>query len=368
MRDWLIPTDEAYLRERLGSMSQLAGFKRYTFREGGAAGVEAVDVRNGLLEFTVLPGKGMDLAWAAYRGVPFAYMSRVGVVSPAYYDCRDNEWLRTFHAGLLTTCGLSNVGDPCVDADPALGAVQHGLHGRIANTAAENVALREEWRDGEFALAVSGRLREAMVHGCHLTLERTIRTALGSRSIFISDIVTNAGCSAVPLALMYHFNFGYPLLSADSQVIAASRRVRPYDTASEAGIADWSRCREPQFDRAEECFFHDIAAGLDGHAGVAVVNGNLGLGVAVCYQPSQLPAFTQWKMMRAGEYVMALEPGNCIPIGRTALREQGLLHTIAGGERRRFDLEVRILDGDAMVGEFVNRYGISPHPQRVQDR
>ncbi len=356
MREWNIPTDENRLRERLGCMSQIAGLKRYAFREGGAAGVEAVDVRNGLLEFTVLPGKGMDIAWASYRGVPFAYMSRVGVVSPAYYESRGHDWLRTFHAGLLTTCGLSNVGDPCVDSEPALGAVQHGLHGRIANTAAENVALGEEWRDGEFQLSVSGRLREAMVHGCHLTLERSIRTALGSGSIFITDIVANAGCSAVPLTLMYHFNFGYPLLSPDSRVIAASRRVRPYDAASKAGITAWSRCREPHADQAEECFFHDIAGGTDGHAGVAVVNGDLGLGVAVCYQPGQLPAFTQWKMMRAGEYVMALEPGNCIPIGRSALREKGLLHTLAGGERRRFDLEVRILDGDAAIGEFSDRY------------
>ena len=57
--------DQRFLRSRIGDMSQLAGLKRYAFTEGKAKGIEAVDVKTGSgLHFTVLPGRGMDLAWA----------------------------------------------------------------------------------------------------------------------------------------------------------------------------------------------------------------------------------------------------------------------------------------------------------------
>lgn len=75
MKNWNPNLDKAALLRHMGSVSQLGGLKRYTFAEGRAKGVEAVDVVTGTgFDFTVLPGRCMDLAWARYKGIPVSYM------------------------------------------------------------------------------------------------------------------------------------------------------------------------------------------------------------------------------------------------------------------------------------------------------
>lgn len=107
MKNWNPNLDKAALLRHMGSVSQLGGLKRYTFAEGRAKGVEAVDVVTGTgFDFTVLPGRCMDLAWARYKGVPVSYMSKAEITDASYLEQQGMEWLRSFHAGMLTTCGF----------------------------------------------------------------------------------------------------------------------------------------------------------------------------------------------------------------------------------------------------------------------
>lgn len=44
-------------------MSQIEELKRYTFSEGKSKGTEAADIKTGSgFSFTILPGRGMDIA------------------------------------------------------------------------------------------------------------------------------------------------------------------------------------------------------------------------------------------------------------------------------------------------------------------
>lgn len=132
-----------------GNMRQLCGLTRYEFLDGKAKGVEAVDVETGGgLSFTILPGRGMDISGMRYRGVPIAYLSKAEVAAPGYHDPRENQWLKSFFAGMLTTCGLTNAGPACRDGIGILDDVPFGLHGDISNTGADNVCVREEWVQG----------------------------------------------------------------------------------------------------------------------------------------------------------------------------------------------------------------------------
>ena len=70
------------LMKRIGDISQVAGVRTYTLREGRAEGVKAVDVRTQALNFTVLMDRGMDIAWADYKGTPISYISSTSVCSP----------------------------------------------------------------------------------------------------------------------------------------------------------------------------------------------------------------------------------------------------------------------------------------------
>jgi hypothetical protein len=73
-------------------------------------------------------------------------------------------------------------------------------------------------------------------------------------------------------------------------------------------------------------------------------NAGQGLGVAWRYAKSEYPVLVEWKMMRAGSYVVGVEPGNCHVEGRVAERERGTLQMIAPQETRTFNLELEFFN------------------------
>ncbi len=209
----------------VGSIEQIAGARRVVLAGGKAHDVEAIEVSSGGgLRFTVLPGRGMDIAHATFRETPLAFFSGTGITSPGYYEEPGLGWLRGFYGGLLTTCGLTNAGAPSVDQGAAL-----GLHGRVANAAAEDVSVEQRWVGDEYRIRVRGVVREAAAMFENLRLTRTVETSLGATAIGIHDLVENVGFEPQPLMLLYHFNFGWPLLAETSRVAGPFARTRPRD-------------------------------------------------------------------------------------------------------------------------------------------
>ena len=356
MKSFTIKNDRQFLMRRMGDISQIAGTKRYELIDGKAKGIEAVDVRTGSgFGFTVLPGRGMDIAWAEYKGVPISYISKTGVVAPQYYEAKGVNWLRSFFAGLLTTCGLSNVGWPCAVDHPVFGQVEHGLHGRIANMAAENVCVREQWQGDELVMEVSGRLRESMLHAEHLVLDRQISTALGWNKLVIHDRVENAGFQDQPLMILYHINLGYPLLDANSRFVCNSERITPADEVSERDLQNCDSFHEPRKGCKERLYFHDVKPLSDGDSIVGIINDDLELGVYVRYNKKQLGQMAQWKTLAEAEYVLGIEPGNCLPIGQVGQEKRGDLEYIKAGEVREFDLEIGLLTDRKQIEQFEHK-------------
>ena len=109
-----------YIMRRVGRIDQLASIRRYVLDDGKGRGSRAFEVHNGSgLTFTVYPDKGLDIGPAEYNGLPIAWMTPNGAVAPAFYDDQGAEWLRSWSAGLLTTCGWLNVGGPCTTPEGA---------------------------------------------------------------------------------------------------------------------------------------------------------------------------------------------------------------------------------------------------------
>ena len=352
MKEFHPITDKMQLRRYVGSMSQLAGIRKYRLEEGRAQGTAAVDVRNGTgLEFTVLPDRGMDVAWTSYRGVPISYISNTGVSAPQLYEAQGMEWLRGFYAGMLTTCGFQNVGGPCADTHPVIGAREFSLHGRLAYTPAAEVATKAEWIDGKYVMTVSGKMTESIVHGENTTLRRTISSVLGDNAIHIHDVIENEDTDPQIMMLLYHMNIGYPILNENTRLLAASREIVGADDTAKAEIAQYDRFHAPVQGTAERCYFHKPIAGEDGYTHVAVVNDELELGVCFSFKPEQLPCMTEWKMLNEGEYVLGIEPGNTHPIGRINAAQQGTISRIQPGEIRETDIVIRVLDGADAIAE-----------------
>jgi hypothetical protein len=307
--------------------------------------MRVVDVRAGSgFDFTVLPDRGMDIAQCNYRGVPIAFVSKTGLVSPYLFEHGGTGFLRSFTAGLLTTCGYTHMGSPCVDAGEAL-----GLHGRATALLADDLCVRKEWEGDDYLLEVGGTLRQSAVFAEHIQLRRKIAVKAGERKLTIEDTFENGGYSAQPFMLLYHINFGYPIVSPDSVLHTSGSDVIPRNDHAAAGLGEHARFDAPIHGYLERVFFHHLHETGDGQAWACLYNQKMDIGAYVRFETAELPYLIQWKQMGEGDYVCGLEPGNAYPDGRLAVRERGQLRTIEPGEVKRIRLEIGIAD-DGMKG------------------
>ncbi len=333
----------AYLQERTGSLSQLGGISAFVHADGRAKGVSTLRVRTARgLEFWVVPDRGMDIFECSWRGKSLCWHSPVGMVHPAYYSNRGVEWLRTFAGGLLSTCGLTAAGAPSIDEGESV-----GLHGSIANIPAEAVQWSEDWTGEDCAFTVSGQVHEVSVLGHNLVLNRKITTALQSNRILIQDIVENRGIRDSPLMLLYHFNFGYPMLTQNSCLFAPSRHVEPATEWAAQSAAQWQSFEDPVFGIGERVYFHDMEADTDDMVTSVLVSDQEAADFGIClrYSKATLPEFVQWKMSGSNHYVLGLEPANCRSLGRAAERVRGTLQHLSPGMQCEFRIELQVLEG-----------------------
>ncbi len=310
------------------ALDQWSGITRYRLVDGFENGVEIIEIRDGAgLRIGVCPARGLDIVFAEARGLNLTYRNPNGFAHPAFYSAQNRDWLRGAPNGLVTTCGLSSFGPPCEDEGE-----RFGLHDRYSYLPAREVSAQT--LDGG-VWEVRGIVRQARVFGANLRLERTIRVEAGR--VQMRDQITNDGFEAAPFVVLYHCNFGFPLLEAGARVEVNSESVVARD--GDYGTEHWARIESPQAGRAEEVFFHHIA-GETGQASIA--NAARGVEVKLRYRTAQLPHFTQWKAMGAGNYALGLEPSNAPLASRAELRARGELPNLEAGERQIFELEWEI--------------------------
>ena len=310
---------EKDLKQYVCNMKQIAGITKSILDDGSSRGIRVAEVNNGSgLNFKILTDKGMDIGAANCCGIPIAWLSPAAPAHPAFFDANGIGWLRAWGAGLLTGCGMVNVGPP----SPNSNGEEGGLHGRLSNIPAENCVSKTEWINGEYVLSVTGEMREARLFGENILLIREIKTIMGKNIIEIRDTIKNEGCRPTPLMLLYHINIGYPMIDKDVVLKTRDHNVTPRDDEAEKAIESWNKCIAPNAEFAEQCYFHDIPVDDDDMARITVVNKNLGMELEIAYRKKELPFLTQWKMMGQGEYAMGLEPANCHPEGQVAEKEK----------------------------------------------
>jgi len=328
------------LMKRVGDISQVAGLRTITLRQGRADGVKAVEARTQALNFTVLMDRGMDIAQADYKGIPLSYISKTGVCSPMLFEEPGKGFLRNFTAGLLTTCGLSSFGTPSTDAGETL-----GLHGRISNIAAENQSVYAEWEGDDYVMRIRGKMRQSRVFGENITLTREIETRLLSDSLTIRDTVENCGFNVQPVMLLYHVNFGYPILDRETVLVQSKTHVTARDEEAAKGLDTYNVFDEPQPDYDEQVFYHDMEPDEQGRVTACLFNkklGDKGLGAYVRFYKQQLPWLCEWKQVGEGEYVVGLEPSTGFPEGRARARETGQIVFMQPGEKKDIQIEIGV--------------------------
>lgn len=327
------------LEARIGSVQDALGPRPSVLESGPERGCRIVTLRSGTgLEATVNVDRGMDVRDAWWKGRPLAFVSSSGDAHPAAYEPWGTAWLRTWPGGLVTTCGLRNVGSPSESEGEHL-----GQHGRAGQLAARDVGMAAAWEDDQFVVTVSGTMREARPLAEHLEMRRTWRLVAGTSRLELQDEIRNAGFRPEPLLVLYHINLGWPLLDEDASVeIPGNFEVHS------GGIGDaedgWRRLHPPEPVFPEQVIFHDVPAEPDGRARARLVNPSLegGTTFELSWHPEQLPHFTQWRSLAAGTYALGFEPANCRPLGRASELEAGRGNTLEPGESKTIELSLTV--------------------------
>ncbi len=324
----------------IGNLSQLGGCRHYTLSEGWARGMRATDINTGSgLQYTVLPDRTMDISLASYKGTNLVYLTCNGETNPAFYEPEGVGWLRTFAAGLITTCGLTYLGSPCEDEGE-----QIGLHGRISTSPARQFADLSEWDGEKYRIKVRGIIEEGFLFGNKLRLEREISSFLGESAIHVQDKITNFGSKPSPFTILYHMNFGYPLLSEDTELIIEPSETIPRDADAVPGLNEFRRFIKPKPDFKEQVFYHKMRGNSIGETEVTIRNQKIKTAVTIKFNVNQLPYITQWKMMGNGEYVLGIEPCNIPCKSRNVLRKENTLPFLQPGESKTNDLDIIVND------------------------
>jgi hypothetical protein len=207
------------------------------------------------------------------------------------------------------------------------------LHGNIANLPGRDVELVVTDRN----LVLRGRVDEAMVFGARLRLDAEIVTDFGSGALTIRDTVTNLGRKPVDHELLYHVNYGEPLLGNGSRLLVPSKEVAPRDPRAAEGIDSFDRYGAPRPGFVEQAYWFVPAGKRGSGETLALLRDPSGTKAAVLrFSLKDFPCFTQWKNTAAREdgYVTGLEPSTSYPNPRRFERERGRVLRLEGGESR----------------------------------
>ncbi len=333
------------LLRHTGNPDQIFYAQRLRLAGDKADGLEAVDIDNGGgMRLLVLPGRGLDIGRLSWKGTNLSFLSKAGFAHPAFYDPAGMEGIATFAGGFLATCGLRNVGSPCESGGEAF-----GMHGRIGQSPAGEVAVEREILAERPWIRVSGAVREARLFGPHLELRRSIRVHFEEPRIEIEDRIRNLSGRPEPLMLLYHFNLGHPLLDESAEFLTSDRFEAPRDDNARAGLPRRRLFAEPREGEPEQCFYYAQRAAADGLAFAACVNDRMGTGVAIWSDPAELPLLTNWKTWAAGDYAMGIEPATCRVDGREAHRLRGELPEIPAYGEKRVSVRVDIVEREGIA-------------------
>jgi len=312
---------------------------KFTLHGGKQEGVDIVTIDNGKLLITVTPTRGMGVLSVNCGDVRLGWDSPVQeVVHPRHINLQSRGglgWLEGFNEWLVR-CGLESNGHPGTDkfinnvGEEA--TMDLTLHGKIANIPAGEVEVVIE-AEPPHRIHLRGSVDERMFYGPKLELQTDISTEPGSTSFRVEDIVTNRGGQDQEFELLYHTNYGHPLLEEGSTFLAAASRVTPFNDHAAKDIARYTEYAGPTPGFVEQVYCLHPIADKDGRTLIALQNKARDRAVSLAFSVKDLPYVTLWKNTNAEAegYVTGLEPGTNFPSNRRIERAHGRVPKLAAG-------------------------------------
>ena len=351
--------------------SDLPGYKgqakwhiRKRILQGGKQeGVEIIEVDNGKLRFRVIPTRGMGILDVNLGDVRLGWDSPIKeVVHPKFINLESRGglgWIEGFNEW-MARCGLEYAGHPGKDTFTTntgdTGEMDLTLHGKISNIPASEVIVTVD-RKAPYTIRVRGRVDERVFFGPKLELWTEMSTVPGSNTFTISDTLTNRGSEPQEFMLIYHSNFGSPLLEKGAKLVVAAKTVAPFNDHAAKAIDKWNIYAAPKSGFVEEVYqiypYSDNASDTT----IQLQNARGDRGVSMKWSVKDLPYLTQWKntVAKTDGYVTGLEPGTSFPHNRKWERAKNRVSKLQPGQSRGFDIEFGIQTSKTEVSALARK-------------
>lgn len=318
---------------------------------GRQEGSKLLKIKTEKLNLTLIPTRGMGIQSAEADDLKLRWDSPINeVVHPSFINLESRNglgWLEGFNEWMCR-CGLEFSGHPGVDEfTNNVGdkdSMMLTLHGKVANIPCSYVEVVVERAAEDLQVIIRSKVQERVFHGPKLELWSEVVVHIGQTRFSLHDTVTNRGGVPQEHQMLYHCNFGSPLLEEGAKLVAPVAENTPFNARAAEGISTYDTFVGPTPGFVEQVYKMRLKADAAGKTGVLLHNRAADRGASMHFDTSELPFFTLWKYSAAKPdgYVTGLEPGTCFPHNRKREREEGRVIVLQPGESRSYGLEVQL--------------------------
>ncbi len=331
--------------------------QKYVLHGGRQEGVDCIVVNNGRMSFIVIPTRGMNVLKVEMADIRLGWDSPVKeVVHPQFINLQGRGglgWLEGFNEWMVR-CGMEWAGHPGKDefinntGDKA--EMDLTLHGRVGNIPASEVEVVID-AAAPHRIRIRGRVDERQFYGPKLELWTEISTEPGSNSYRIEDAIHNYSAYEQEFEMIYHANYGPPLLEKGARFVGAVKQITPFNSHAAKSTNAYAEYVAPTPGFVEQVYMIVPFTDPAGRTTVMLRNADASKGITMSYAVEQLPYFTLWKNTTALEegYVTGLEPGTSSPANRSIERKAGRVPKLKPSETRKFAIDFTILNDKAGI-------------------
>lgn len=253
------PSGLRELRRRVANDSQIARVELVQALNGAGAGSRYILCRTiSGITLRVAVDRGFDIDELAFEGQQIGWQGpsgNVGAGATTPDQEGGNGLLRGF-SGFMVTCGYDYFGGartgPAEHFGYALRDRQfYPLHGRASLLRADILASRIDWDHPEGpTIELMAEMRQAALFGENLVCLRRITIGVGTPTLRVEDVIRNDGMKRSPHQILYHLNFGYPLIDAGTRI-----EGYPRNDAMPATLPDMPQPQSEsfRFEKRQDC-------------------------------------------------------------------------------------------------------------------
>ena len=343
--DWSISSQDLGVKEHKFTIQN-------TVLKGGKQdGTELLTIASDNLTIKLIPTRGLGILSVDGDDIRLGWDSPVDeVVNPKYINLESRGglgWLDGFNE-LMVRCGFEWTGH-AVQADGMI----YTLHGRAQNTPVSRLIVNVLDK-APYTITVRGLIKENTFKKSNLETWVSLSYVPGSKDFIVHDVVTNKSDYTRDYQIIYHSNYGTPILEEGARFVAPVKEISPFNDYAKKGLKTWQTYLGPTKDFDEMVFNVYPYADEQGQTQVMVTNQAGDKGAGISFNTNQLPVFSLWKntdTLKQG-YVTGLEPGTSFAYPVTVEREQKRVRQLEPGQSTEFTLVYSLLSDKKSVEQY----------------